>query len=69
MKEFSVRIPVSGYMEKYVEAEDEKEAEEIALSQGYDENKDDLYWETMSRITQGNVFYGLLNRIEVKEES
>lgn len=66
MSTYYVRVPICGYAEIEVEAENVKEAEEKAL-EGI-EAKHLASWEAHREICRGNVFYGELNRIEAVED-
>ena len=70
--EFSVKIPVTGFIEVTVEAVDKKDAMDRALDLDIDIDEPMMYdhceLETHEIIvTKGGVFYGLLNEIEVDE--
>jgi hypothetical protein len=65
MKLYSVDIPFTGYVTIEVEAENEKDAEEIAYEQvSADDLDESATFEFHKRIVRGNVFYGVLNKIE-----
>ena len=70
--EFNVRIPVSGFVEVTIEADNKEDAIERALDLDVDINDPMLYnhceFETHETIvTKMGVFYGILNEIEVDE--
>jgi len=66
MKEYEVRLPVAGFVIVSVEANDETEALDKAMSS--DISTDDMEeWNVYEHIVQGNVFYGPLNSYEIDE--
>lgn len=75
MPKFDVRIPFTGVLYIQVEAESEERAKEIAMDepvhlqirQNYVGGLQLEELETHDMITEGNVFYGLLNEVEVME--
>lgn len=69
MPHWSVSIPISGILYKEVEAPDKKSAIQTALEQPYNEKNDEVQWESMERITYGNVFAGMLNEASAKKIS
>lgn len=67
MKEYTVLVPITGYVEVVVEAENEQEAIDMAMDDE-DINLDNVMeWDMVKHITEGNVFYGIKNDIEVLE--
>jgi hypothetical protein len=66
MKEFSVRIPVTAYVEILVEAEDEDEAIDKAFDTAT--LNDVVEWDLHKKICEGNVCHALLNEIDIIEE-
>ncbi|MCP4493277.1 MAG: hypothetical protein GY820_39135 [Gammaproteobacteria bacterium] len=71
MKEYSVRVPFTGFVDVTVEAESEKEAEEKFWEMGIyefsDKRVDHHEWEFHTIVCQGNVLYAEQNEIEVEE--
>lgn len=66
MKEFTVRIPMTGYVDVTVEAEDMDAAIDKALDMA---TLDDLVeWSLHRTITEGNISHALLNEIDAYEE-
>lgn len=66
-KEYTVLVPITGYVEVIVEAENEQEAIDKAMDDE-DVNLDYVIeWDTTKHITEGDVFYGIKNDIEVIE--
>lgn len=61
MAEWEVTLPVVGSLSLVVEAESEKEAIEKAFEVGYDPKDQDLTWETVERVTRGDVLYAPVN--------
>lgn len=68
MSAYTVRVPVAGYLEAYVTADSEEDAIEKALNMTDSDPDTEFFYETMKHITQGNVFYGECNDIEVTLE-
>lgn len=67
MKEYTVLVPITGYVEVVVEAENEQEAIDMAMGDE-DINLDYVMeWDMIEHITEGNVFHGIKNDIEVLE--
>lgn len=67
MKEYTVLVPITGYIESVVEAESEQEAIDMVMDDE-DINLDYVVeWDLVQHITEGNVFYGIKNDIEVIE--
>ena len=78
MNSYTVTIPVCGAITVLVEAENAEQAEERAFDCASDlhipsgQHSDhgeveDFDWEPMTKIVQGNVFYGHLNKVEIEE--
>jgi hypothetical protein len=74
-KTFSVKMPFCGYIEIVVEAATEEAAKQKFYEE-YDKT-DGLHnamqlhhgeWDFLEEILKGNVFYGVLNRMEITEE-
>jgi hypothetical protein len=64
MKQYLVRLPITGVVEVYVEAESEDDAIDNALET--DITIDDIVeWDICRQIVQGNVFHGRMNAAEV----
>ena len=67
MKEYTVLVPITGYVEVIVDAESEQDAIDKAMDDE-DINLDDVVeWDMTQHITEGNIFYGIKNDIEVFE--
>lgn len=66
MKTFRITVPVTGTITKEIEAENEEKAliafEELDLSP-----EDISEWDWTEQIVRGNVFYGILNEMEIDE--
>lgn len=66
MKDYTVILPITGYLDVQVKAESEEEAIEQAYQEG---SLDELVeWEAHKKICEGNVCYALQNEIEVFED-
>ena len=65
MKEYSLSIPVSGYITTLVEAESEEEAITKASADTEISLDDVEEWEMHRKIVEGNFFHGLRNEISV----
>jgi len=61
---YNVRIPVVGYAEIEVEAQNEEDAERVALEHAT--NKDIVELDYLRQIVVGYVFHGVLNSIEIE---
>jgi len=66
MARYNVRVPYTGYVEIEVSAKTEDEAKEIAFDLA-DIDRDDGECEFHFCVTNGNVFHGLLDKIDVEE--
>lgn len=79
MKEYTVKVPIAGFIEVVLEAVNDKEASEMAIEiaskaiSGFT-IKEEFYgvvneWELdcFQMIQQGNVFYAPCSRIEIQE--
>lgn len=66
MKQFTIRMPITGVAVRVIQAETEEQAinkfHEEVTSSDIDE------WECTNTIVKGNVFYGIQNEIDVQEE-
>lgn len=74
MKTYNVTIPVSMTLTFTVEAESEEQAVDKAFeagvclkASGEECSPEIAEWEMHEHITQGNVFYGVQNSIEIEE--
>lgn len=65
MKEFTIMIPMTGYVEVTVQADDEDSAIDKAFELATLE--DVAEWDLHRNITQGNVSHALKNEIEIYE--
>lgn len=66
MAKYLVTIPMAGYVQIEVEAEDESSAESAAFEAGA--TFDDIVeWDIYKKLTRGNVLYAPMNEIEVEE--
>lgn len=65
MSHYTVRVPIAGYIEAYVSADSEEDAIDKAMLMSGDDTDAELFYESMRHITQGNVFYGSCNDVEV----
>lgn len=64
MKEYDVKVPITGFMVITVDAENEEDAIEKALE--YDYSYEDVEeWSAVRKVSEGNVFYGYINEAEV----
>jgi len=70
-QEYSVRIPVTGFVEVTIEADSPADAIDRALDLEIDIDEPMMYdhceFETHEIITDGNMFYGAINEVEVEE--
>lgn len=66
MKEFTIKIPLTGYVEIIVDAEDEDSAIDKAFDMATLENVEE--WDLHRKVTSGNVCHAVLNEIEVYNE-
>ena len=63
---YRITMPITGYVYKEVEADNEDEA----LAKFYSEDiiSDDIEeWDTVEHIVTGNVFHGCINDVEIEE--
>jgi len=77
MKEYSVRMPITGFVDMIVKAEDKKGAikafwEAVAdidpyTRPGEEGGFDNLEWEYTEKVVDGYVFRGVQNTVEVEE--
>ncbi len=67
LNKYTVSIPFTGYVTVEVEAENKNAAIKAAFEQDIDLQNDLGEIEYHTIICNGNVFYGLLNEIEVEE--
>ena len=66
MRKYWVTVPVTARICVEVEAEDRESAIDKAFDEG---TLDDIEeWEMHEQIVDGNVFYGLINEIDVIEQ-
>ena len=66
MKEFTVTLPISGYVVVSVEAENEEKAvNEAIATASFNEIEE---WECHRHVVKGNIFYGIRNDYEVLED-
>lgn len=78
MKRYTVKVPFTGYYTVEIDSETENEAVAQALDLSVEveiTNANDLLvypevtqWATCKQIVAGNVFYGVLNRLNVEED-
>lgn len=66
-KEWSVQVPITGFVLVIVEAETEEEAVQKAL-EVYVTKADIEKWATCEQIVTGNVFNGVINKASAAEE-
>lgn len=66
MKNYTVSVPISGYICIDVEANSEQEAITKAFEEATLEDLEE--WEMHECIVEGNVFHGLMNEIDIFEE-
>lgn len=66
-KEWSVQVPITGFVLVIVEAETEEEAVQKAL-EVYVTKVDIEEWATCEQIVTGNVFNGVINKASAAEE-
>lgn len=65
MKKYYVQIPISGYLEVEVDAENKESAIEKAFELA---TLDDLVeWEAVKIIAEGNIFRGIKNELDIIE--
>lgn len=65
MKNYTVLIPITGYIEIEVDAEDKDSAIDKAFDSEDLKLDNVLEWEAHEHICEGNVFHGLMNDIDV----
>lgn len=63
---YAVSVPISGYVYKEVEANSEEEAREAVFMSGITIDEVEEF-DMHDHIVKGNVFYGVLNEIEIEE--
>lgn len=67
MKEYFVRMPMTGIIGVTIQAENEEEAIRIAFEET-DITTDDIEeFDWVEKVVQGNVFYGVLNEVFVED--
>ena len=66
-KQFGVTLPLTGYIYLEVEAEDEQDAIEKAMSSDQVKIDNIEEWEACRQIVEGNVFHGLRNTAEAED--
>lgn len=66
MKKYNVLVPIAGYVQIEVEAENEKEAIDKAFEQGCSA-KDISEFDMLEHIAEGNVLHAPMNNVEVEE--
>jgi hypothetical protein len=69
MKTYEVKLPITGYISGFVEAESEEDAYLKFHDQIKTEttgNYEEFAWETHKEVCQGNVFSGELNDMEIR---
>ena len=77
MKEYTVVVPITGYVTVYVEAKDEESAKSAARKKleslrmemtGSEADAVEVgHWSSHERVVRGNVSYAVKNEIEVSE--
>ena len=66
MNIYNITLPLTGIIYKTVEADSEEEAIRLAMEES---TLDDIEeWDTHRKIVSGNVFYGVLNEMEIEKE-
>ena len=68
MANYTVVYPICGTVTVSVEADSKKEAIDKGWDHTDDKDNADVVWEPMTKIVEGNVFWGESNNIEVYEE-
>ena len=66
MKQFTVRIPITGYVEVSVDADDIDAAIDKAFDVATIDNIEE--WDLHRTVTEGNVCHAMLNKIEIYED-
>ncbi|MCY6957850.1 hypothetical protein [Clostridium brassicae] len=66
MKNYTVSVPISGWVCVSVEANNEDEAISKAFEEATLEDLEE--WEMHKCIVEGNVFHGLMNEIDIFKE-
>jgi hypothetical protein len=66
MATYAISMPITGFIYKEVEADSEEQAKEKfhQLELKTDDIED---WEIHNHVTQGNMFYGMLNDVDIEE--
>lgn len=66
MNIYNITLPLTGIIYKTVEADSEEEAIRLAMEES---TLDDIEeWDTHRKIVSGNIFYGVLNEMEIEKE-
>lgn len=66
MKQFTVRIPITGYVEVSVDADDIDAAIDKAFDVATIDNIEE--WDLHRTVTEGNVCHAMLNEVEIYED-
>lgn len=66
MKQFTVRIPITGYVEVSVDADDIDAAIDKAFDVATIDNIEE--WDLHRTVTEGNVCHVMLNEVEIYED-
>ena len=67
MNNYTVRIPICGYVELEIDANDEEQALETAFDKATLEDVGE--WDLFYKVVEGNVFCGSINEPEVYENN
>jgi len=65
MKKYYVSIPITGKLVIEVDAESKEDAIESAFQQADLKHLEE--WEAHTEVCKGNVFYGVLSKVDVEE--
>lgn len=66
MGTYAISMPITGFIYSEVEADSEEEAKEKFYQ--LEHTTDDIEeWDMHEHITQGNIFFGELNDVEIEE--
>lgn len=66
MANYRLKVPFTGYVEVGIVADNEEDAERNVFESDLDFS-DAVEVEFHNKIVQGNVFYGVLNELEIEE--
>lgn len=67
MKTYSITMPITGYIHKEVEAENEAQALDLFYSAQDLTINDFEEWDMHEKIVEGNIFHGMINAMTIEE--